>query len=317
MYIANKNYEIVIIIAIITIPISMLFFSHVPTPYGRFFKENIWGPTLDEKNAWAIMEATGLVMFLVFYFAYGCNKFSYMPLIFLGLWSFHYINRALIYPYLIMKQKKKKFPLILVILGFFYLSMFSYLNSKNVSCNPKYTNDWIKSPTFIIGTIIFFIGFIINVWSDIRIRFLKKKLDENKNKEKSNEQNNENNNENKNENTNDDIENFDLKDLKFYEDGKFNFSKMFESDTYFKDICKKQYYLPEGGLYDYISSPNYLGEIIEWSGWAIATWSLPGLLFALGAVGCIGVRSIHTHKWYNDCFEDYPKNRKALIPFIL
>ena len=205
----------------------------------------------------------------------------------------------------LMKQKHKKFPLILVILGFFYLSMFSYLNAKNVSCNPKYTDDWVKTPTFIIGVIIFFIGFIINVWADIKLRNLKKQSNEENDKLTDNEVEEE------------DIENFELKDLKFYEDGKFNFSKMFDSDTYFSDICKKQYYLPEGGLYNVISSPNYLGEILEWSGWAIATWSLPGLLFALGAVGCIGVRSIHTHKWYKDCFKDYPKNRKALIPFIL
>lgn len=300
MYIPNKNYEIVLTIAICVIPLSMLFFSHVPTPYGRFFKEDIWGPTLDEKNAWAIMEATGLVMFLVFYFLYGTNKLQYTPLILLGLWSFHYINRAIIYPYAIMKQKHKKFPLILVILGFFYLSMFSYLNAKNVSCNPKYTNDWIKSPTFITGVIIFFIGFIINVWADIKLRLLKKKSNEKK------EDNNE-----------EESENFENKENSFYENGKFNFNKMFDSDVYFSNICKKHYYLPEDGLYDLVSSPNYLGEIIEWTGWAIATWSMPGLLFALGAVGCIGVRSIHTHKWYKDCFEDYPKNRKALIPFIL
>ena len=304
MYIPNKNYETILIIAITVIPLSMLFFSHVPTPYGRFYKEDIWGPTLDEKHAWAIMEATGLVMFLVFYYLYGCNRTSKVPLLFLGLWSFHYINRAIIYPYAIMKQKHKKFPLILVILGFFYLSMFSYLNSKNVSCNPKYTDDWYKSPTFIIGVIIFFIGFIINVWSDIKIRLLKKNLDNKKD-------------ENKKEIIDEEIENMENKKSNFYEEGEFNFSKMFDSDIYFSDICKKQYYLPEGGLYDLVSSPNYLGEIIEWSGWAIATWSLPGLLFALGAVGCIGVRSIHTHKWYKDCFKDYPKNRKALIPFIL
>ena len=304
MYIPNKNYETILIIAIIVIPLSMLFFSHVPTPYGRFYKEDIWGPTLDEKHAWAIMEATGLVMFLVFYYLYGCNRTSKVPLLFLGLWSFHYINRAIIYPYAIMKQKHKKFPLILVILGFFYLSMFSYLNSKNVSCNPKYTDDWYKSPTFIIGVIIFFIGFIINVWSDIKIRLLKKKLDTEKEDEKQ-------------ETIDEETENFKDKEINFYEKGEFNFSKMFDSDIYFSDICKKQYYLPEGGLYDLVSSPNYLGEIIEWSGWAIATWSLPGLLFALGAVGCIGVRSIHTHKWYKDCFKDYPKDRKALIPFIL
>lgn len=305
MFLPNSNYEIILIIAICVIPLSMLFFSHVPTPYGRFYKEDIWGPTLDEKNAWAIMEVTGLVMFLLFYFAYGCNNFNYVPLIFLGLWSFHYINRSIIYPFIIMKQKHKKFPLILVILGFFYLSMFSYLNAKNVSCNPKYTDDWVKSPTFIIGVIIFFIGFIINVWADIKLRMLKKKSDEEKDKLKDEEIEEE------------DIEKFEKKETKFYEKGEFNFSKMFDSDTYFSNICKKQYYLPEGGLYNIVSSPNYLGEIIEWSGWAIATWSLPGLLFALGAVGCIGVRSIHTHKWYKDCFKDYPKDRKALIPFIL
>lgn len=304
MYIPNKNYEFVLTIAIIVIPLSMLFFSHVPTPYGRFFKEDIWGPTLDEKHAWAIMEATGLIMFLIFYYLYGCNKLSYTPLLFLGLWCFHYINRAIIYPYAIMKQKHKKFPLILVILGFFYLSMFSYLNSKNVSCNPKYTDEWYKSPTFIIGVIIFFIGFIINVWADIKIRLLKKKSDSKKDDDKK-------------EIIDEETENFENKETNFYEEGKFNFNKMFDSDVYFSDICKKQYYLPEGGLYDLVSSPNYLGEILEWSGWAIATWSLPGLLFALGAVGCIGVRSIHTHKWYKDCFKDYPKNRKALIPFIL
>ena len=305
MFLPNSNYEIILIIAICVIPLSMLFFSHVPTPYGRFYKEDIWGPTLDEKNAWAIMEVTGLVMFLLFYFTYGCNNFNYVPLIFLGLWSFHYINRSIIYPFIIMKQKHKKFPLILVILGFFYLSMFSYLNAKNVSCNPKYTDDWVKSPTFIIGVIIFFIGFIINVWADIKLRMLKKKSDEEKDKLKDEEIEEE------------DIEKFEKKETKFYEKGEFNFSKMFDSDTYFSNICKKQYYLPEGGLYNLVSSPNYLGEIIEWSGWAIATWSLPGLLFALGAVGCIGVRSIHTHKWYKDCFKDYPKDRKALIPFIL
>ena len=295
MYLPNQNYETVLVIAIIVLPLTMLFFSQVPTPYGRFYKENIWGPTLDEKNAWAIMEATGLIMFLLFYYIYGCNKASLVPLIFLGMWTFHYINRAIIYPYVIMKQKYKKFPMILVILGFFYLSMFSYLNAKNVSCNPKYTDDWIKSPTFIIGVIIFIIGFCINVWADVRLRYLK---------------------DNKSNVKEDDIikESFTL-----YEDGKFNFSKMFDSSIYFDENgkSKKHYYIPDGGLYDYISSPNYFGEIIEWSGWAIATWSMPGLLFALGAVGCIGVRSIHTHKWYKNSFKDYPKERKALIPFIL
>jgi len=293
MYLPNKIYEIILIIAIAIIPINMLFFSHIPTPYGRFYKKDIWGPELDEKTAWCIMESTALFMFLIFYFLYGINKLSYLPLFFLSLWVFHYINRSFIYPFFIMKQKYKKFPLLLVVLGFLYLSMFSYLNAKNISSNPKYTIDWFKKPIFIIGVIIFFVGFIINVWADC-------KLQQNK---KDNKQTDDN-----------DIQN---KEAKLYESGKFNFSKMFDTNIYFEDSEKKHYHLPKGGLYNYISSPNYLGEILEWSGWAIATWSLPGLLFALGAVGCIGIRALHTHKWYEKHFENLPKDRKALIPFIL
>jgi len=293
MYLPNKIYEIILVISISIIPINMLFFSHIPTPYGRFYKKDIWGPELDEKTAWCIMESTALFMFLIFYFLYGVNKLSYVPLFFLSLWLFHYINRSFIYPFFIMKQKYKKFPLLLVVLGFLYLSMFSYLNAKNISSNPKYTMDWFKKPIFIIGVIIFFIGFIINVWADCKLQQHKKdnkKMDDN------------------------DIQN---KEVKLYESGKFNFSKMFDTNIYFEESEKKHYHLPKGGLYNYVSSPNYLGEILEWSGWAIATWSLPGLLFALGAVGCIGVRALHTHKWYEKHFENLPKDRKALIPFIL
>jgi hypothetical protein len=64
------------------------------------------------------------------------------------MWIFHYINRAIIYPYVIMKQKYKKFPLILVILGFFYLSMFTYLNAKKwVDYRLSYgINSWSTYP---------------------------------------------------------------------------------------------------------------------------------------------------------------------------
>jgi steroid 5-alpha reductase family enzyme len=40
------------------------------------------------------------------------------------------------------------------------------------------------------------------------------------------------------------------------------------------------YKIPYGGLYRWISCPNYFGEIITWIGWAVVTWSLPGLAFA-------------------------------------
>ena len=77
------------------------------------------------------------------------------------------------------------------------------------------------------------------------------------------------------------------------------------------------YQIPQGGLYRWVSCPNYLGEIIEWCGWALATWSLPGLAFATYTAANLGPRAIANHRWYRQAFPDYPRNRRALIPGLL
>ncbi len=76
------------------------------------------------------------------------------------------------------------------------------------------------------------------------------------------------------------------------------------------------YKIPYGGLFKWISCPNYFGEIIEWIGWAIATWSLAGLAFAVWALANLVPRSQSNHQWYIKYFEKYPKDRKILIPKI-
>nr|KAF6449000.1 steroid 5 alpha-reductase 2 [Rousettus aegyptiacus] len=76
------------------------------------------------------------------------------------------------------------------------------------------------------------------------------------------------------------------------------------------------YKIPQGGLFTYISGANFLGEIIEWIGFALATWSLPALAFAFFSLCFLGLRAFHHHRFYVKIFEDYPKSRKALIPFI-
>ena len=78
----------------------------------------------------------------------------------------------------------------------------------------------------------------------------------------------------------------------------------------------KGYQIPQGKLYNFISCPNYLGEMIEWVGFAIMCWSIPSLLFAIWTIANLLPRAISQHKWYKDKF-DYPSNRKAIIPFIL
>ena len=76
------------------------------------------------------------------------------------------------------------------------------------------------------------------------------------------------------------------------------------------------YKIPYGGLFRWVSCPNYLGEIVEWFGWALTTWSLPGLAFALWTVANLAPRARAHHAWYHDHFPDYPPERKALIPGI-
>jgi hypothetical protein len=76
------------------------------------------------------------------------------------------------------------------------------------------------------------------------------------------------------------------------------------------------YRIPRGWLFDYVACPNYLGEIIEWTGFAIATWSLPGLAFALFTAANVGPRAFANWRWYRKTFPEYPADRKALIPFV-
>jgi protein-S-isoprenylcysteine O-methyltransferase Ste14 len=76
------------------------------------------------------------------------------------------------------------------------------------------------------------------------------------------------------------------------------------------------YKIPQRGMFRWISSPNYFGEIVQWTGWAVATWSLAGLAFLLFTIANLAPRAWANHKWYHKQFEPYPSDRKALIPFL-
>lgn len=77
------------------------------------------------------------------------------------------------------------------------------------------------------------------------------------------------------------------------------------------------YRIPQGGAYRFVSCPNYLGEMLEWGGWALACWNPGALAFFVWTVANLAPRAIKTHKWYRGEFPDYPEERKALLPFIV
>jgi len=76
------------------------------------------------------------------------------------------------------------------------------------------------------------------------------------------------------------------------------------------------YKVPQGGLFNLIASPNYFGEIIEWTGWAMATWSLAGLSFAFWTFVNLAPRAWSHLMWYQKTFPEYPDERRALLPWL-
>jgi len=74
------------------------------------------------------------------------------------------------------------------------------------------------------------------------------------------------------------------------------------------------YGVPQGGLFRWVSCPNYLGECVEWIGWAVMTWSLAGAAFAVWTLANLVPRARAHHLWYKVRYADYPQSRRALVP---
>lgn len=77
------------------------------------------------------------------------------------------------------------------------------------------------------------------------------------------------------------------------------------------------YKIPRGGMFRYVSAANYLGELVEWAGWAILTWSPVGFAFFIWTGANLIPRALSQHHWYVETFSEYPQNRKAIIPFLV
>jgi len=78
------------------------------------------------------------------------------------------------------------------------------------------------------------------------------------------------------------------------------------------------HYLPERGLFRYVTSANYFGEIVEWLGFAVLTWSLSGFVFFLWTFANLVPRAHAVYNRYKDEFarEMSEEPRKRIFPFI-
>lgn len=77
-----------------------------------------------------------------------------------------------------------------------------------------------------------------------------------------------------------------------------------------------RHYLPKGGMFNYVTSANYFGELVEWCGFAILTWSASGALFAWWTFANLVPRANTIWHKYKTMFGPEVGNRKRIIPFI-
>ncbi len=94
-----------------------------------------------------------------------------------------------------------------------------------------------------------------------------------------------------------------------------------QSDNIIRHLRKPgdtRHYLPKGGMFRYVTSANYLGEFMEWAGFAVLTWSWSGAVFALWTFANLCPRAARIYERYKQEFGDELDTSKVkrIIPFI-
>jgi len=200
------------------------------------------------------MELVSLVVF-VSLFLFGPTAKSAPMWVFFALWTAHYINRSLIFPWR-THTRGKSIPLAIVGSAMLFNIVNAGLNGTYLGWSGNvYPSEWLTDPRFIVGLAVFLAGAGINLWADNTLIGLRA-------------------------------------------DGS------------------QGYTIPRGGVFEWVSCPNHMGEIIQWSGFALMCWNLPALSFAVWTAANLIPRAVSHHKWYRKTFPDYPPQRRAVIPGV-
>lgn len=257
----NTYYAIMTGMAIMAIIvfIALFFFK---AGYG-YLSTSKWGPKISNKTAWVLMEAPAFIFLLYYTIRFadsGIETGNSKSVLYVmaGFFLLHYFQRSFIFPF--KMRGKSTMPIAIMMMGLVFNTMNAYLIGGwlfDQAPAGMYTAQWFRTPQFIIGTMIFFIGMAINLHSDHVIRNLRK-----------------------------------------------------PGDT--------KHYIPKKGLYKYVTSANYFGELTEWTGYAILTWSPAGALFAVWTFANLGPRAKSlTEKYIEEFGQEYKRlNKKHLLPFL-
>ena len=208
------------------------------------------------KVAWVLQELPNLVAAgVAIAFADERALASTANRILLALFVTHYVQRTLIFPFLIRGGKPSAF--MPFAMAFAFCCVNGYVQCRTLTALRVYEEQWARSPQFIAGVALWAAGLAANIHSDAILRGLRR-----------------------------------------------------PGETGYK--------IPRGGLFELVSGANFFGEMVEWTGFAIAAGSLPAVCFAVTTALNIGPRAVQHHRWYLKKFKgEYPAGRRALIPWVL
>ncbi|MBQ7192204.1 MAG: DUF1295 domain-containing protein [Paludibacteraceae bacterium] len=228
----------------------------VDAGYGKM-RSDKWGPAINNKVGWFLMEVP---VFLVMLYLWGTSevRFQVPYFIFFFIFQWHYFQRSFIFPYLL--KGDSKMPIVIMLLSVLWNLLNGYLQGywlfHLAPVYQPYSSQWLTSWQFVLGTVLFVIGWLINVHSDYVIRHLRQPGDTN-------------------------------------------------------------HYMPKKGLYRFVTSANYFGEITEWAGWALLTFSWAGLVFFWFTCCNLIPRANSIYNKYKQEFpKDFSPHLKRVFPFI-
>lgn len=251
-----STYNIVLQAMTVLAVIVYIALQYFKAGYG-FLRTPQWGPTVPNRVGWVLMEAPVFIAMLLFYLTAADTGQPVITLI-TAFFLLHYFQRSFIFPLLI--KGKGRMPVSIILMGVTFNLINVYMLGSWLFLHApdgRYGTEWLTSPQFIAGTVIFFAGMFINIQSDRIIRNLRKPGD-------------------------------------------------------------NRHYIPKGGMFRYVSSANYFGEITEWFGFAILTWSLPGAIFCIWTFANLAPRANSLYEKYTEEFgEEFTSlKRKRVLPFI-
>src|SRR5687767_11617288 len=109
--------------------ISALVLLFISAPYGRHVRAG-WGPQLPARAGWIVMESPAVIGFAAIYAA-GAHRAEAVPLLLLGLWQFHYLQRTVIFP--LRMRGGRPMPLAIVGLALTFNLLNAYVNARWIS----------------------------------------------------------------------------------------------------------------------------------------------------------------------------------------